>query len=170
VKTAKTNAVRLLDRLGVRHELREYEVDPDDLAAETVASKVGLPPEQVFKTLVTRGDKHGVCLAVVFSAATTRCRRLWSEPITSPIHDQWSHCHPRQFPQELVIVDFLVRLPSAITTTVRTHVPFPITEWHRSHSVTGPPGCSSAAFLAAWISVWYSPRMALNHSPHRALL
>jgi Cys-tRNA(Pro)/Cys-tRNA(Cys) deacylase len=63
--TAKTNAVRLLDRLGVRYELREYEVDPEDLAAETVARKVGLPPEQVFKTLVARGDKNGVCLAVV---------------------------------------------------------------------------------------------------------
>ena len=61
----KTNAVRLLDRLGVRYELREYEVDPVDLAAETVARKVGLPPEQVFKTLVARGDKQGVCLAVV---------------------------------------------------------------------------------------------------------
>jgi Cys-tRNA(Pro)/Cys-tRNA(Cys) deacylase len=61
----KTNAVRLLDHLGVRYELREYEVDPEDLAAETVARKVGLPPEQVFKTLVARGDKHGVCLAVV---------------------------------------------------------------------------------------------------------
>jgi Cys-tRNA(Pro)/Cys-tRNA(Cys) deacylase len=65
VKTIKTNAVRLLDRRGVRYELREYEVDPEDLAAETVARKVGLPPEQVFKTLVARGDKHGVCLAVV---------------------------------------------------------------------------------------------------------
>jgi Cys-tRNA(Pro)/Cys-tRNA(Cys) deacylase len=63
--TAKTNAVRLLDRLGVPFELRAYEVDPDDLAAETVARKVGLPPEQVFKTLVARGDKHGICLAVV---------------------------------------------------------------------------------------------------------
>jgi Cys-tRNA(Pro)/Cys-tRNA(Cys) deacylase len=65
VKTAKTNAVRLLDRLGVPYELREYEVDSEDLAAETVARKVGLPPEQVFKTLVARGDKHGVCLAVI---------------------------------------------------------------------------------------------------------
>ena len=63
--TTKTNAVRLLERLGVPFELREYEVDPDDLAAETVARKVGLPPEQVFKTLVVKGDKHGVCLAVV---------------------------------------------------------------------------------------------------------
>jgi Cys-tRNA(Pro)/Cys-tRNA(Cys) deacylase len=61
----KTNAVRLLDRLGICYELREYEVDPEDLAAETVARKVGMPPEQVFKTLVARGDKHGVCLAVV---------------------------------------------------------------------------------------------------------
>lgn len=61
----KTNAVRLLERLGVSFELREYEVDPDDLAAETVARKVGLPPEQFYKTLVARGDKLGVCLAVV---------------------------------------------------------------------------------------------------------
>ena len=45
--------------------MRDYEVDPEDLAAETVARKVGMPPEQVFKTLVARGDKHGVCLAVV---------------------------------------------------------------------------------------------------------
>ncbi len=61
----KTNAARLLDSLGISYEVREYEVDPDDLAAESVARKVGLPPEQVFKTLVARGDKHGVCFAVV---------------------------------------------------------------------------------------------------------
>jgi Cys-tRNA(Pro)/Cys-tRNA(Cys) deacylase len=53
----KTNAARLLDRMGIRYELREYEVDPNDLAAETVAAKIGLPPEQVFKTLVARGDR-----------------------------------------------------------------------------------------------------------------
>jgi Cys-tRNA(Pro)/Cys-tRNA(Cys) deacylase len=61
----KTNAARLLDQLGIAYEVREYAVDPDDLAAESVARKVGLPPEQVFKTLVARGDKHGVCFAVV---------------------------------------------------------------------------------------------------------
>lgn len=65
VATTKTNAVRLLERAGVSHELRDYEVDPDDLAAESVARKIGLPAEQVFKTLVACGDKHGVCLAVV---------------------------------------------------------------------------------------------------------
>lgn len=63
--SAKTNAVRLLETLGISFETRAYEVDPDDLAAESVARKVGFPPEQVFKTLVARGDKHGVCLAVV---------------------------------------------------------------------------------------------------------
>ena len=47
------------------YEIREYDVDPDDLAAESVAAKVGLPPEQVFKTLVARGDRNGVCFAVV---------------------------------------------------------------------------------------------------------
>jgi Cys-tRNA(Pro)/Cys-tRNA(Cys) deacylase len=61
----KTNAVRLLETLGVQYELREYEVDPDDLAAETVAAKIGMPPEQVFKTLLARGDRHGLCFAVV---------------------------------------------------------------------------------------------------------
>jgi Cys-tRNA(Pro)/Cys-tRNA(Cys) deacylase len=61
----KTNAVRLLDQLGIPYDLREYEVDPDDLAAETVAAKIGMPPEQVFKTLVARGDRNGICLAVI---------------------------------------------------------------------------------------------------------
>ena len=65
MSTPKTNAIRLLDRLGIAYELKAYEVDPDDLAAESVARKVGLPAEQVFKTLVARGDKAGVCLAVV---------------------------------------------------------------------------------------------------------
>jgi Cys-tRNA(Pro)/Cys-tRNA(Cys) deacylase len=61
----KTNAARILDGLGIRYELREYEVDPNDLDAETVARKVSMPPESVFKTLVARGDRNGVCLAVV---------------------------------------------------------------------------------------------------------
>ncbi len=61
----KTNAARLLDSLGIPYELREYEVDPEDLSAESVARKIGLPPEQVFKTLVARGDRTGVLLAVV---------------------------------------------------------------------------------------------------------
>jgi len=70
-KTAgqKTNAARLLDQLRIGYELRAYEVDPEDLAAETVAAKIGLPPGQVFKTLVARPvgskDWHGIVMAIV---------------------------------------------------------------------------------------------------------
>jgi Cys-tRNA(Pro)/Cys-tRNA(Cys) deacylase len=61
----KTNAVRFLDRLGIKYELREYEVDPDDLSAGTVAAKIGIPPEQLFKTLAVKGDRNGIYLAVI---------------------------------------------------------------------------------------------------------
>ena len=65
----KTNAARILDRLGISYELRTYEVDPEDLSAQTVAAKVGLPLDQVWKTLVARGDRNGVCLAVIAGSA-----------------------------------------------------------------------------------------------------
>jgi Cys-tRNA(Pro)/Cys-tRNA(Cys) deacylase len=61
----KTNAMRLLDRLGVPYETREYDIDPNDLGAESVADKIGLPPEQVFKTLAVQGDRNGILLAVL---------------------------------------------------------------------------------------------------------
>ena len=63
--TQKTNAARLLDQTGIQYELRAYEVDPEDLAAEAVAAKIGLPAGQLFKTLVAQGDRHGICLAVI---------------------------------------------------------------------------------------------------------
>ncbi len=61
----KTNAMRILESLAISFEVREYQVDPDDLSAESVAAKVGLPPEQVFKTLIVRGDRHGLCFAII---------------------------------------------------------------------------------------------------------
>jgi Cys-tRNA(Pro)/Cys-tRNA(Cys) deacylase len=61
----KTNAARMLDRLGIQYELREYQVDIEDLSAENVATKVGLPLDQVWKTLVARGDRTGVLFAVL---------------------------------------------------------------------------------------------------------
>jgi hypothetical protein len=64
-RVVKTNAVRVLDRLAIKYELREYEVDPQDLSAEAVAAKIGLPPEQLFKTLAVRGDRNGIYLAVI---------------------------------------------------------------------------------------------------------
>jgi Cys-tRNA(Pro)/Cys-tRNA(Cys) deacylase len=62
---SKTNACRILDALGIHYETRDYEVDPNDLAAESVAAKINMPPEQVFKTLAVRGDRFGVCVAVI---------------------------------------------------------------------------------------------------------
>src|ERR1043166_7769161 len=61
----KTNAARILDAAGIHYELREYEVDEDDLSAPRVAEKIGMPPEQVFKTLVARGDRSGVVMAAI---------------------------------------------------------------------------------------------------------
>lgn len=72
----KTNAARILDRLKIEYEVREYEVDEDDLSAPTVARKVGLEPAQVFKTLVTRGEPNGVCLAVVAADAELDLKAL----------------------------------------------------------------------------------------------
>ncbi|MGB7521683.1 MAG: Cys-tRNA(Pro) deacylase [Spirulinaceae cyanobacterium] len=61
----KTNAVRLLDNLGVTYQLLNYEVDIEDLAAETTAQKLGFPPEQVFKTLVVRSNTNNIYFAVI---------------------------------------------------------------------------------------------------------
>ena len=62
---AKTNAARILDAAGVRYEIREYPVDENDLSAPHVAEAIGMPPEQVFKTLVARGDRTGVLMACI---------------------------------------------------------------------------------------------------------
>jgi Cys-tRNA(Pro)/Cys-tRNA(Cys) deacylase len=61
----KTNTARLLDQQNIRYELRDYKVDPDDLSAESVAAKIGLPAEQVFKTLVVRSDSGNIWYAIV---------------------------------------------------------------------------------------------------------
>jgi Cys-tRNA(Pro)/Cys-tRNA(Cys) deacylase len=82
----KTNAVRLLDQLSISYELRSYEVDPDDLAAETVAHKIGLPAEQVFKTLVARGDRQGICFAVVPGNAELNLKALAAASGDRKIH------------------------------------------------------------------------------------
>ncbi|HHT91169.1 MAG TPA: Cys-tRNA(Pro) deacylase [Firmicutes bacterium] len=61
----KTNAARLLDSLGIEYELLQYEVDEEDLSAEHVAKQLDLPGEQVFKTMVLRGDRNGVFVCCV---------------------------------------------------------------------------------------------------------
>jgi len=64
-KINKTNAARILDRLKIPYELKTYPVDENDLSAPHVAELVGLPLEMVYKTLVLRGDKSGVIMAVI---------------------------------------------------------------------------------------------------------
>jgi Cys-tRNA(Pro)/Cys-tRNA(Cys) deacylase len=61
----KTNAGRILDQLKIAYEIKEYKVDEDDLTAEHVADQIGFPNEQVFKTLVVKGDKTGILVACI---------------------------------------------------------------------------------------------------------
>jgi Cys-tRNA(Pro)/Cys-tRNA(Cys) deacylase len=72
----KTNGARILESLGIPFELREYEVDPDDLSALTVAKKVGMPPEQVFKTLLTTGGPGVYVFAVIPGDAELDFKKL----------------------------------------------------------------------------------------------
>jgi Cys-tRNA(Pro)/Cys-tRNA(Cys) deacylase len=61
----KTNAARLLDAAGIKYKLAEYEINENDLSAVSLARKIGQDVEQIFKTLVLRGDKTGVFVCVV---------------------------------------------------------------------------------------------------------
>ena len=64
----KTNAMRLLDAAGIAYRTAEYEYDESDLSGKHAAEQLGMPAEQVFKTLVTRGDKTGLlvfCLSAL---------------------------------------------------------------------------------------------------------
>ena len=60
MKVQKTNAVRLLEASNIRHSVLTYDVNENDLSGITVANKIGVEPERVFKTLVTRGEKTGI--------------------------------------------------------------------------------------------------------------
>ena len=64
-KINKTNAARLLDKMGLKYELIPYAVDENNLAADHVAAELGENIEQVFKTLVLRGDKTGIFVCVI---------------------------------------------------------------------------------------------------------
>jgi len=72
----KTNAARLLDGLGIHYELRAYEVDLDDLSAPSVAKKIGLPVEQVFKTLLVKSADGEHLFGVVPGDAELDLKKL----------------------------------------------------------------------------------------------
>jgi Cys-tRNA(Pro)/Cys-tRNA(Cys) deacylase len=62
---SKTNAIRILESRGIKYSTADYEVNEDELDAVSVAGKIGVPPETVFKTLVTVGDKTGHTVFVI---------------------------------------------------------------------------------------------------------
>lgn len=64
-KQSKTNAARILDTMEIHYTLKEYSVDESDLSAVHVAASIGMPVEMIFKTLVARGDKTGILMAVI---------------------------------------------------------------------------------------------------------
>jgi Cys-tRNA(Pro)/Cys-tRNA(Cys) deacylase len=72
----KTNGARLLESLGIAFELREYDVDPNDLTATTVAKKIGMPAEQVFKTLITTDGRGAHVFAVIPGDAELDFKKL----------------------------------------------------------------------------------------------
>src|SRR5215469_16368027 len=72
----KTNGARFLESLKIPFELREYEVDPEDLSALSVARKVGMPSEQVFKTLLTTGGPGTFVFAVIPGDAELDFKKL----------------------------------------------------------------------------------------------
>lgn len=66
----KTNAVRLIEQAGLTFRTTSYEYDENDLSGLHAAEAIGMPPEQVFKTLVAKGDKNGIsvyCIPVCCS-------------------------------------------------------------------------------------------------------
>lgn len=72
----KTNALRLLDQLGMSYELLTYDYDPAHQSLEKVAGENQLDPGQIFKTLVCKGDKTGPVVAVLPANKHLNLKRL----------------------------------------------------------------------------------------------
>jgi Cys-tRNA(Pro)/Cys-tRNA(Cys) deacylase len=88
----KTNGARFLESLGIPFELREYEVDPEDLSAIAVAQKIGMPAEQVFKTLLTTDGAHNFVFAAIPGDAALDFKKLarlagWRKAEMAPLKD-----------------------------------------------------------------------------------
>ena len=102
---AKTNAARLLDTLGIAYELHQAEVDLDDLSAAAMARKLGAPEEQVFKTLVARGDRSGVLMACIPAAAELDLKALAARSYTDAEFEEkrMQYDHARPFTKESLL-------------------------------------------------------------------
>lgn len=88
-KMTKTNAMRLLDAAGIAYRTAEYEYDESDLSGKHAAEQLGMPAEQVFKTLVTRGDKTGLlvfCIPVLDELDLRRAAQISGNKKLEMIH------------------------------------------------------------------------------------
>ena len=74
--TEKTNAMRLLESAGIEYELRTYPFDQEDISAERVAELLSMAPEQIFKTLIVRGDSSGPMLVLAPAGTEIDMRAL----------------------------------------------------------------------------------------------
>jgi Cys-tRNA(Pro)/Cys-tRNA(Cys) deacylase len=83
---AKTNAARLLDGLGIAYSLHSAPVDLDDLSAVTMAQSLHVAADIVFKTLVLKGDKHGVLMACIPAAAELDLKKLSAATGNKQVH------------------------------------------------------------------------------------
>lgn len=76
--TEKTNAMRLLESAGIAYELKIYPLEEGDISAERVAELLGMTPEQIFKTLIVRGDRSGPLLVLAPAGTEIDLRALAS--------------------------------------------------------------------------------------------
>ena len=77
-KIEKTNAMRQLDSAGIEYEMAEYDVDEEDLSAVHAAQELGVSEDEIFKTLVTRGDNGALNVFVIPSAANLDLKKAAS--------------------------------------------------------------------------------------------
>ncbi len=85
----KTNAMRLLDQEKIEYQSIEYEVDENNLAGEHVAGQIGVPVEQVFKTLVAKGEKKGIvvfCIPVNMELNLKKAASIVGEKKIEMVH------------------------------------------------------------------------------------
>lgn len=68
--------MRVLETEGIAFEVREYDIEVEDLSAERAASALGMAPEQVFKTLVVHGDRSGPMLTLLPAGTEIDFKRL----------------------------------------------------------------------------------------------
>lgn len=86
---AKTNALRLVEQAGIPYREAFYEFDESDLSGLHAAKAIGLPPEQVFKTLVARGDRGGIlvfCIPVCCELDLKKAAKAAGEKKVELVH------------------------------------------------------------------------------------